>query len=147
MDINKVNDKKTPIYCLQYMLQRIIIENGDIRLANPNDRSPYSSYEIRLLPSTIIQSYKNLAFNPIMTIAKQEICDVIQLPHDLYVGMLKYFKTAENPYIFLSQITEHSHLHLQQKNTFTEYLRKLILSKKTSLIQFINTLIKKTYII
>ncbi len=80
-------------------MQRIIIENGDIRLANPNDRSPYSSYEIRLLPSTIIQSYKNLAFNPIMTMARQHIDDSMQLPDDLYVGMLKNLKTFESLFI------------------------------------------------
>ncbi|CAF0968932.1 unnamed protein product [Rotaria sordida] len=86
MKTNAVISPQIPIF-KKSSFQTITIQNGDIRIANHNFSSPFSTYEIRLLPSSIINIFKSATFNPIISIKNQEIHHIYNMLHGSQVGM------------------------------------------------------------
>ena len=80
--------KKYESYLYQ---QTITIQNGDVRIANRNFASPYSIYEIRSIPSTIISTYKSITFNPFIQIDKHELRNIVNCLHGALIGKRKLY--------------------------------------------------------
>ncbi|CAF2680533.1 unnamed protein product [Rotaria sp. Silwood2] len=89
------NEEVDHLYDSININQKITIENEEVQLADPKYRSPCSSYEIRLCPSTFIQSYECAAFDPLFKISKQELRNISELPHGVSVGKQHYLKTLQ----------------------------------------------------
>ncbi|CAM2727429.1 unnamed protein product [Rotaria socialis] len=67
--------------------KNITIQSGDVRMANQNFNSSQSIYEIRLIPSSIINSYKSASFNPVIQIKQHQIINIYNLFHGSHVGI------------------------------------------------------------
>ncbi|CAF2073335.1 unnamed protein product [Rotaria magnacalcarata] len=75
------NEEVDSFYNIMITNETITIENGDVRIASEKFRSPYSIYEIRLISSTKIKSYKCISFNPIMITKNQPIQNLFYIVH------------------------------------------------------------------
>ncbi|CAF1677680.1 unnamed protein product [Rotaria magnacalcarata] len=75
------NDDVDKFFNMMTMKETITIENGNIRIARKQFRSPHSIYEIRLLSTSKIKSYKCVSFNPIMLTKTQSIENLLYLVH------------------------------------------------------------------
>ncbi|CAF4204001.1 unnamed protein product [Rotaria socialis] len=83
------NDEADRFNNIIVLNQIISIQNGDVRIANENFTSPYSLYELRLTPTTIINTYKSISFNPVILIRKQDIRNIHSILHGSYIGISK----------------------------------------------------------
>ncbi|CAF4353779.1 unnamed protein product, partial [Rotaria magnacalcarata] len=83
------NDEADRFNNIIVLNQTINIQNGDVRLANQNFTSPYSSYEIRLTPTSIINTNKSISFNPVILIKKQDIRNIYNILHGSFVVISK----------------------------------------------------------
>ncbi|CAF0929844.1 unnamed protein product [Adineta ricciae] len=67
--------------------ENIILQNGEIAIANPRYRTPFSRFEIRICPSTAIRTYQSNSFNPLIQITRKPLHEVLRMPHGALVDV------------------------------------------------------------
>ncbi|CAF1185897.1 unnamed protein product [Adineta ricciae] len=67
--------------------ENITLENGEIAIANPRYRTPFSRFEIRICPSTVIRIYQSNSFNPLIQINRKPLHEVLPMSHGALVGI------------------------------------------------------------
>ncbi|CAM4972435.1 unnamed protein product [Rotaria socialis] len=89
--------------------KNITIQSGDVRMANQNFNSSQSIYEIRLIPSSIINSYKSASFNPVIQIKQHQIINIYNLFHGSHVDVQGTIVYDNETTANISQSTGQSH--------------------------------------
>ncbi|CAF4093219.1 unnamed protein product [Rotaria magnacalcarata] len=89
--------------------KNITIQSGDVRMVNQKFNSSQSIYEIRLIPSSIINSYKSASFNPVIKIKQHQIINIYNLFHGSHVDVQGTIVYDDETTANISQSTGQSH--------------------------------------
>ncbi|CAF1489119.1 unnamed protein product [Adineta ricciae] len=75
------NDEAERLIASVKVNEKIILQNGEIAVANPRYRTPFSRFEIRICPSTVYRPYHSNSFNPSIQLNKKSLHDASQMAH------------------------------------------------------------------